>query len=79
MKESLLALVLVIAPVIAFAVEVTDEDIISEDGATLEKTLEDEEVATQKFTQLVKSTIDLMGPSTQESAPLSTDNSSVTP
>lgn len=79
MKESLLALVLVIAPVIAFAVEVTDEDIISEDGATLEKTLEDEEVATQKFTQLVKSTMDLMGPSTQESASLSTDNSSVTP
>ena len=79
MKKSLIALFMILSSLTAYSVEVADEDVISDDEAMLEKTLEKEEVATQKFTQLVKSTMELMGPSTEETAPVATDTTSVTP
>ncbi len=70
---------MMLSSVTAYSVEVVDEDIISDDEAALEKTLEKEEVAEQKFTQLVKSTLELMGPSTEETTPIATDTTSLTP
>jgi hypothetical protein len=79
MKKSLITLLMMLSSVTAYSVEVVDEDIISDDEAALEKTLEKEEVAEQKFTQLVKSTLELMGPSTEETTPIATDTTSLTP
>ncbi len=70
---------MILSSVTAYSAEVVDEDSISDDEAVLEKTLEKEEVAEQKFTQLVKSTLELMGPTTEETTPIATDTTSFTP
>ncbi len=79
MKKSLITLLMILSSVTAYSAEVVDEDSISDDEAVLEKTLEKEEVAEQKFTQLVKSTLELMGPTTEETTPIATDTTSFTP
>ena len=72
-------LLLILSSSSAYSVEVADKDSISDDESFLEKTLEKEVEAEQKFTQLVKSTMELMGPTAEDSAPKATETTSATP
>jgi hypothetical protein len=79
MKDWVIGLTLVMISFQAYSVEISEQDIISEDEAFLEKTLEKEEVSGQKFSQLVKSTMDLMGPTEEEATPIASDSTTISP
>lgn len=63
-----------------WAVELSDEDQLQEE-ATLERSIDPDETETQKFSNLVKSTMDLMGPEmeTTEKAEVETVSQIPTP
>jgi hypothetical protein len=79
MKYWIIGLVLMMSSLQGVTVEITQQDMISDDEAYLEKTLEKEDASDQKFSQLVKSTMELMGPSDKEATSVATDTTSVTP